>query len=224
LRLRDVPGGLIMTELTSANLRSLFQAIGDAIEADKGRLSELDGVIGDADHGVTMSIGFTAVNEALAKLDESADPTTVFNTAAKSFLNAVGASSGPLYGTAFMRAGAVVKGKATIDRDALADCIQAMAKGMQDRGKAERGEKTMMDAWLPAAEAAQAAKARGADAIACLEAAVAAAEAGAEATKTMLATKGRASRLGERALGHMDPGAASAVTILKAMTGAVRKV
>jgi dihydroxyacetone kinase-like protein len=224
LRLRDVPGGLTMTELTAASLRSLFRAIGDAIEADKGRRSELDGVIGDADHGVTMSIGFTAVDEALAKLDASADPTAVFNTAAKSFLNAVGASSGPLYGTAFMRAGAVLKGKAMVDRDALADCIQAMAKGMQDRGKAERGEKTMMDAWLPAAEAAQAAKARGDDALACLESAVAAAEAGAEATKTMLATKGRASRLGERALGHMDPGAASAVTILKAMTEAVRKI
>jgi len=213
-----------MTELTAANLRSLFQAIGDAIEADKGRLSELDGVIGDADHGVTMSIGFTAVNEALAKLDAAADPTTVFNTAAKSFLNAVGASSGPLYGTAFMRAGAAVKGKATIDRDGLADCIAAMAKGMQDRGKAERGEKTMMDAWLPAADAIQAAKARGDDAVACLEAAVAAAAEGAEATKAMLATKGRASRLGERALGHIDPGAASAVTILQAMTEAVRKV
>jgi dihydroxyacetone kinase-like protein len=213
-----------MAELTAANLRTIFQAIGDAIEADKGRLSELDGVIGDADHGVTMSIGFTAVNEALAKLDPSADPTTVFNTAAKSFLNAVGASSGPLYGTAFMRAGAAVKGKAVIDRDALADCIQAMAKGMQDRGKAERGEKTMMDAWLPAADAAQAAKARGDDAVACLEAAVAAATDGAEATKAMLATKGRASRLGERALGHMDPGAASAVTILKAMTAAVRSL
>ena len=213
-----------VTELTAANLRSLFQAIGDAIEADKGRLSELDGVIGDADHGVTMSIGFTAVNEALAKLDAAADPTTVFNTAAKSFLNAVGASSGPLYGTAFMRAGAAVKGKATIDRDALADCIAAMAEGMQDRGKAERGEKTMMDAWLPAADAIQAAKARGDDAVACLEAAVTAATEGAEATKAMLATKGRASRLGERALGHIDPGAASAVTILKAMTEAVRKV
>lgn len=211
-----------MTELTTANLRSIFQAIGDAIEADKGRLSELDGVIGDADHGVTMSIGFTAVNEALAKLDAGADPTTVFNTAAKSFLNAVGASSGPLYGTAFMRAGAAVKGKASIDRDALADCIAAMAKGMQDRGKAERGEKTMMDAWLPAADAIQAAKARGDDSVACLEAAVAAAAEGAEATKAMLATKGRASRLGERALGHMDPGAASAVTILKAMTEALR--
>jgi dihydroxyacetone kinase-like protein len=211
-----------MSELSAANLRTIFQAIGDAIEADKGRLSELDGLIGDADHGVTMSIGFTAVNEALAKLDAGADPTTLFNTAAKSFLNAVGASSGPLYGTAFMRAGAAVKGKAVIDRDALADCIAAMAKGMQDRGKAERGEKTMMDAWLPAADAAQEAKARGDDAVAVLQSAVAAAQAGAEATKAMLATKGRASRLGERALGHMDPGAASAVTILKAMTDAVR--
>jgi dihydroxyacetone kinase-like protein len=96
-----------------------------------------------------------------------------------------------------------------------------MAKGMQDRGKAERGEKTMMDAWLPAAEAAQACSG---DAIACLEAATVAAAAGAEATKAMLATKGRAARLGERALGHMDPGAASAVTILKAITEAVRKL
>ena len=208
-----------MTELTAANLRSIFQTIGAAIEADKGRLSELDGVIGDADHGVTMSIGFTAVNEALAQLDPGADPTAVFNTAAKSFLNAVGASSGPLYGTAFMRAGAVVKGKPAIDDAALVDCLAAMAKGMQDRGKAERGEKTMMDAWLPAAEAAQACSG---DALACLEAAVTAAEAGAEASKAMLATKGRAARLGERALGHMDPGAASAVTILKAMTEAVR--
>jgi dihydroxyacetone kinase-like protein len=213
-----------MGEITPAGLRSIFQAIGDAIEVDKGRLSELDGVIGDADHGVTMSIGFTAVNEALAKLDPTADPTTVFNTAAKSFLNAVGASSGPLYGTAFMRAGAAVKGMAAIDRDALADCIAAMAKGMQDRGKAERGEKTMMDAWLPAADAAQEAKARGDDAVAVLRSAVSAAEVGAEATKAMLATKGRASRLGERALGHVDPGAASAVTILKAMTEAVRKL
>ena len=211
-----------MTEFVNRDLVDIFRAIAAAIEATKGRLSELDGVIGDADHGVTMSIGFTAVNEALSKLDTSADPTTVFNTAAKSFLNAVGASSGPLYGTAFMRAGAAVKGKAAVDRDALADCIQAMAKGMQDRGKAERGEKTMMDAWLPAADAAQDAKARGDDAVACLESAVAAAEAGAEATKAMLATKGRASRLGERAIGHMDPGAASAVTILKAMTEAVR--
>ncbi len=94
--------------------------------------------------------------------------------------------------------------------------IAAMAKGIQDRGKGERGDKTMLDAWLPAAEAAAAAQAENEDLKGCVDAATAAAEAGAEATKSMVAAKGRASRLGERALGHMDPGAASAVTILKA--------
>ena len=121
-----------------------------------------------------------------------------------------------------MRAAAAVKGRQTLDCDALVTSIEAMAKGMQDRGKAERGDKTMMDAWLPAAEAARAAQGRNADTVACLENAVAAAQTGAEATKTMIAAKGRASRLGERALGHMDPGAASAVTILSAMAEAVR--
>ena len=179
--------------------------------------------IAEVSHGVTMSIGFTAVTAALRQMDAAtADPTAVFNLAAKSFLNAVGASSGPLYATAFMRAAAAVKGRQTLDCDALVTSIEAMAKGMQDRGKAERGDKTMMDAWLPAAEAARAAQSRNADAVACLESAVAAAQTGAEATKAMIAAKGRASRLGERALGHMDPGAASAVTILSAIAEAVR--
>jgi dihydroxyacetone kinase-like protein len=120
-----------------------------------------------------------------------------------------------------MRAGAAVKGRASLDRDAMVAIVAAMAKGMQDRGKAERGDKTMMDAWLPAAEAAEAAKAAGASLAGCLEAAIAAAAEGAEATKTMIASKGRASRLGERALGHMDPGAASAVVILQAMAASV---
>ena len=142
----------------------------------------------------------------------------VFNTAAKSFLNAVGASSGPLYATAFLRAGAAVKGRPRLDLDAMVDIIAAMAKGIQDRGKGERGDKTMLDAWLPAAEAMAAARAERKDLGACLAAAVAAAEAGAEATKAMVAAKGRASRLGERAIGHMDPGAASAVVLLKAIS------
>lgn len=211
-----------MTELSAADLVGMFNAIAAAIEADRDRLSELDGVIGDADHGVTMGIGFGAVNEALAGLDPaSADPTAVFNTAAKTFLNAVGASTGPLYGTAFMRAGAALKGRRTVDRDGMVAAVVAMAKGMQDRGKAERGDKTMMDAWLPAAEAIEAAAAAGAPLAGCLQAAVAAAAEGAEATKTMIASKGRASRLGERALGHMDPGAASAVVILQAMATSV---
>lgn len=208
-----------MTGITAHDLIALFDAIGAAIETNKDHLSALDGVIGDADHGVTMGIGFSAVAEALSTLDPASDPTAVFNTAAKSFLNAVGASSGPLYATAFMRAGAAVKGKPTLDRDAVIDVLAAMAKGIQDRGKATRGEKTMVDAWLPAAEAAEAAKAAGHDLPASLDAAARAADAGAEATKAMIASKGRASRLGERALGHMDPGAASAALIIRTIAG-----
>ena len=206
-----------MNEFTTRDVLALFERITAAIQVDKDRLCRLDGVIGDADHGVTMSIGFLAVQAALRSLDETeADPATVFNTAAKSFLNAVGASSGPLYATAFMRAGAVAKGKTTLDRDTVVAIVAAIAKGIQDRGKGERGDKTMLDAWLPAAEAAERARAEGQDLEACLEQAVAAGTAGAEATKPMVASKGRASRLGERAIGHMDPGAASAVILLTA--------
>lgn len=208
-----------VTDITTKDLIAMFDAIGAMIETNKDHLSALDGVIGDADHGVTMGIGFTAVTEALSKLDaETSEPTAVFNTAAKSFLNAVGASSGPLYATAFMRAGAAVKGRLSLDRDSMVDALSGMSRGIQDRGKATRGEKTMVDAWLPGTEAAEAAKAAGQPLAACLVAAAAAAEEGAESTKAMMASKGRASRLGERALGHMDPGAASAALILKTIS------
>lgn len=207
-------------DLTSADLIALFAAAAAAIEQQKNHLCELDGAIGDGDHGVTMSIGFTAVTGALAALDPTAaSPTEVFNTAAKSFLNAVGASAGPLYATAFMRAGAAAKGKAALDRDGLVETLAAMAQGMQHRGQAARGDKTMLDAWIPASEAAEAARDAGQDAAACLAAAAAAAKQGAEATRAMQAAKGRSSRLGERAVGHVDPGAASAAVILEAMAG-----
>ncbi|MGX5829012.1 dihydroxyacetone kinase subunit DhaL [Mesorhizobium sp. 43Arga] len=206
--------------IDTADLKRMFDTIAVAIEADKDRLCQLDGVIGDADHGIAMALGFDAVRDALASLDLAAtEPTALLNTAAKSFLNAVGASSGPLYATAFMRAGAAVKGKAALaDADFIA-LFQAMAQGVRDRGKAELGEKTMVDAWQPAAEAAAAASVAGKTLAESLEAALAAAERGAEATKDMIAAKGRSSRLGERSLGHIDPGAASAVTVI----GAIRK-
>lgn len=209
------------TAFSASDLIRMFGAIATAIEADKDRLCALDGVIGDADHGIAMALGFGAVKEALATLPVNADPTAVLNTAAKSFLNAVGASSGPLYATAFMRAGAALKGKTTLSDADIVAMFQAMAKGIQDRGKAEPGEKTMIDAWLPAAEAAAAALAEGLDAAQCLAAATDAARAGAEATKAMIAAKGRSSRLGERAIGHIDPGAASAVTVIAAMERAL---
>ncbi|ANT50406.1 dihydroxyacetone kinase subunit DhaL [Mesorhizobium amorphae] len=207
-----------MTAIDTARLKQMFDAIAVAIEADKDRLCQLDGVIGDADHGIAMELGFNAVRDALAPLDLAAvEPTALLNTAAKSFLNAVGASSGPLYATAFMRAAAAVKGKAALEGADVIALFQAMAQGIKDRGKAEIGEKTMIDAWQPAAEAAAAAHAAGKSLAESLDAALAAAERGAEATKDMIAAKGRSSRLGERSLGHIDPGAASAVTVIAAM-------
>jgi dihydroxyacetone kinase-like protein len=204
--------------IDAADLKGMFDAIAVAIEADKDRLCQLDGVIGDADHGIAMALGFGAVRDALAPLDLAAvEPTALLNTAAKSFLNAVGASSGPLYATAFMRGGAAVKGKAMLAEADVIALLQAMAQGIQDRGKAEIGEKTMIDAWQPAARAAVAAHAAGKTLSESLEAALAAAERGAEATKDMIAQKGRSSRRGERSLGHIDPGAASAVTVIAAM-------
>jgi dihydroxyacetone kinase-like protein len=203
--------------IDSARLKIMFAAIAEAIERDKERLCALDGVIGDADHGIAMSLGFGAARDAVAALDGAADPTTMLNTAAKSFLNAVGASSGPLYATAFMRAAAAVKGKAELGADDVVGMFQAMAKGIQDRGKAEIGEKTMIDAWAPAAKAAGEKSAGGASLADAFRAAAAAAAAGAEATKAMVAAKGRAERLGERSLGHVDPGAASAVVVIEAI-------
>lgn len=206
-------------DLTTRDLVALFASLAAALEADQDRLCRLDGIIGDADHGITMQLGFAAAAEALRGLDPDAtEPAAVFNAAARAFLNAVGASSGPLYATAFMRAGAAVKGRATLDRDAMVAVVAAMARGIQERGKGERGDKTMLDAWIPAAEAAEAAAAADRPLAACLAAAAEAAEQGAEATKAMVAARGRAARLGERALGHMDPGAASAVTILRALS------
>lgn len=206
-----------MTSTDTAKLKRMFNAIAAAIDADKDRLCQLDGVIGDADHGIAMALGFGAVRDALDQIDASTEPTALLNTAAKSFLNAVGASSGPLYATAFMRGAAAVKGKAILEDADVIAMFRAMAQGIQDRGKAELGEKTMVDAWLPAAQAAGVAREAGKSLSESLEAALAAAESGAEATKDMIATKGRSSRLGERSLGHVDPGAASAVTIIRAM-------
>ena len=213
-----------MATYKSSHLIEMFEAIATAIEADKARLCELDGAIGDADHGIAMALGFGAARDALVLLDtETTDPTSVLNAAAKAFLNAVGASSGPLYATAFMRAGAAAKGLAALDDDALAAAFQAMAKGIQDRGKAQVGEKTMIDAWSPAAEAMAQAQLAGKDFNQGIRAALEAARAGAESTKAMVATKGRAMRLGERAVGHIDPGAASAVVVIEAMADSLTK-
>ena len=207
-----------MAELTTSDLREALEHVAAKIEEKKDWLCELDGHIGDADHGITMSVGFKAVSEALKDIDENATPTDLLNQSAKSLLNAMGGSAGPLFATAFMRAGAKVKGKTVLDSNAVAEMIAAMAEGIQSRGKAEQGEKTMLDAWLPAQKAALQAIDAGLDMMEMMQQVATKASEGAESTKELKASKGRASRLGDRTIGHIDPGAASTALILNSLS------
>ena len=177
-------------------------------------LVDLDRAIGDGDHGENMDRGFKAAVEAL----EQAQPGSVaevLKTVAKTLMSTVGGAAGPLYGTAFLRASKAA-GDGNLDGAGVAAVIAGALDGIQARGKATTGEKTMVDAWTPALEAARAAAEAGSDPVAVLEAAATAAEAGAAATEPMRATKGRASYLGERSIGHLDPGAVSTSLILRA--------
>ncbi|MCV3206252.1 dihydroxyacetone kinase subunit DhaL [Mesorhizobium sp. YC-39] len=207
-----------MSDNAARRLSRMFYRISIAIEAGKDHLSDLDGAIGDADHGITMSLGFMAVNAELAKLNlDETLPSEVFAVAASAFLDAVGASTGPLYATAFRRAAQALKKDECLSLADQAAIVEAMTTGIKERGKGQRGDKTMLDAWVPATEAAVNARARAAGGAEMWNSILAAAEAGANSTRSMVAARGRAARLGERSLGHMDPGAASAVIILRAM-------
>lgn len=207
-----------MQDTAAYRLSRMFQLIALSIKAEKEHLSDLDGAIGDADHGITMALGFSAVSSALAKLDlERVVPSEIFAAAASAFLNAVGASTGPLYATAFRNAAKALKGREALDLEGQAAIIEAITLGIQERGNGQRGDKTMLDAWVPAMEAATEAKAGGLPVAEMWSRILEAAEQGAQSTKSMIAARGRAARLGERSLGHIDPGAASAVIILRAM-------
>lgn len=207
-----------MSDNAARRLSRMFYRISIAIEAGKDHLSDLDGAIGDADHGITMSLGFMAVNAELAKLDlDHMLASDVFTAAASAFLDAVGASTGPLYATAFRRAAQALKQDERLSAGDQAAIVEAMTTGIKERGKGQRGDKTMLDAWIPATEAAVGARARAAGSREMWSSILEAAEAGANSTRSMVAARGRAARLGERSLGHMDPGAASAVIILRAM-------
>ena len=197
---------------TTADLRALFHAWADRMARERDALCALDGAIGDADHGIAMAQGMAAAAAAAAETVPDGTLQDMFNAAAKGFLNAVGASSGPLYATAFLRAGKAAGAAASMPRSAGGTLVVAMAEGIAQRGKAVPGQKTMIDAWAPAAAAAAA----GAD----MPAVAAAAAAGADATRDMRATLGRAARLGDRSLGHPDPGAVSAAMLIAEMARA----
>ena len=184
------------------------------IAEQRDYLVDLDRAIGDGDHGENMDRGFKAAVEALEQT-QPGSVAEVLKTVAKTLMSTVGGAAGPLYGTAFLRASKAA-GDGNLDGAGVAAVIAGALDGIQARGKSTAGEKTMVDAWSPALEAARAAAESGSDPAAVLEAAATAAEAGAAATEPLRATKGRASYLGERSIGHLDPGAVSTSLILRA--------
>ena len=189
--------------------------IADKIIANKDFLTELDREIGDSDHGINLSRGFTAVLEKVNK-DEQ-DIGVSLKKAGMTLLSTVGGASGPLYGTAYMEAAKVLSGKTELNAKDFLAALDAAIAGIQKRGKAVKGEKTMLDAIIPAREAYAHELDNNASLINALEAAIKAAREGVEYTKTIIATKGRASYLGERSIGHQDPGATSSTLTLEAI-------
>ncbi len=191
-----------------------MQKIGEDIIANKEFLTDLDSAIGDADHGINMARGFTEVLQQLPQEEE--DISAVLKKTGMVLLSKVGGASGPLYGTAYMKAGAV-NGKKEITLEDAKEMMTAVIGGIKMRGKAERGEKTMLDALEPALEALTKGIEAGESAEDCLNHMCDAAKEGVEFTKTIRATKGRASYLGDRSIGHQDPGATSSLITLEAI-------
>lgn len=200
--------------------KEIVQAVSEKIEAEKDLLTELDSAIGDGDHGINMARGAKAVMEKLPSLIEK-DTGALLKGIGMAIVSSVGGASGPLYGTAFMKAGDALKGKEEPSAEDFLAAFSAAIAGIKMRGKSTTGEKTMLDALCPAESAMREAIEAKKSPKEILQAAAAAAEKGAEETTNILATKGRASYLGERSIGHRDPGAVSSAFMLRAMADAI---
>ena len=211
-------------ELNTNEFIQIILSICDNVEKEKDYLSELDRATGDGDHGVTMSIGWNAVKEKITTLDDNLTFDKICMQIASSFLSAVGASAGPLYATALMRGGAKLKDLSVINSSHISDFFEAAANGIQDRGKANLGDKTMLDVWLPTAEKIKETSNSTEDIIEILEKGSHAANESMLSTKEMLSKKGRSSKLGERSKGHIDPGAASSALIFRTFHEAVQNL
>ncbi len=195
-------------------LRRAIDAYADVVAEQRDYLVDLDRAIGDADHGVNLDRGMRAAREAAAS---GSTPAEVLKGVATALISKVGGAAGPLYGTAFLRAATAVTGKQTLEATDVVAALRAARDGIVARGKAELGDKTMVDAWTPAVEAAEQAAQQGATVAQILAAAADAAEQGMRDTIPMVARKGRASYLGERSAGHQDPGATSTAFLLRTL-------
>ena len=211
----DVPANAF----DAATMRRFLETFADRIRDRKDELTQLDSAIGDADHGINMDRGFTAVRGKVADLDATADLGTLAKTVGMTLISTVGGASGPLYGTFFLRLSTSFGDRSEVDADGLGAALRAGLDGLVQRGKAELDDKTMVDAMTPAVDAYDAAAGNGVER--ALSAAADAAAAGRDRVTPLVARKGRASYLGERSANHQDPGATSTTIMLEALRDAV---
>ncbi len=202
------------TMLTSDHITAWINKTAGVLRDNRTCLTALDSAIGDADHGNNMDRGFRAV---LERLPDDRDIGVILKAVAMALISRVGGAAGPLYGTMFLQAAKALGGKTELSADDVEAMLKASVDGVAMRGGARAGEKTMLDSLIPAHEAFREARTGGAELTACLAAAAAAAEEGMKATIPLIATKGRASYLGERSRGHQDPGATSSYLIIEAL-------
>jgi dihydroxyacetone kinase-like protein len=210
------------TELTLDRAVSWIRRFGDELHENREDLTRLDAAIGDGDHGINMDRGFQAVRQ---KLDGTppADLGALFKLVGSTLISTVGGASGPLYGTAFLRMGGALAGRTSAGAPELATALAIAYDGIAARGKSGRGEKTMLDALGPACDTFQASQNGGQPVPDVAAAAVIAAKGGVKATIPMMATKGRASFLGEKSIGHPDPGATSTFLFFRALAETVHE-
>ena len=208
--------------VTKAQVIAWLEKTAEVIQANKEYLTQLDSPIGDADHGINMSRGFTKVVEKLPSVVDT-DIGTILKTIGMTLMSSVGGASGPLYGTFYMRAGTSAAAKQELSGDDLFNALQSGVDGVVQRGRPQLQDKTMYDAWVPAMQALRAGIDNGKTVVEAVGDAVAAAEQGRNDTIPLQARKGRASYLGERSIGHQDPGATSTHLILKALLDALQQ-
>jgi len=192
----------------------------ELIKENKDYLTELDAAIGDADHGLNMDRGFSKVMEKMSSTEMN-DCSDVFKNTAMTLISSVGGASGPLYGSFFLKASMACKGKSELNITDFVSTLEAAVKGVTDRGRAQIGDKTMIDVWSPVITALK--EGNETDLVELMHKALKVAENAKEATRDLLAKKGRASYLGERSIGHLDPGAVSSTLIIEALDTIIDK-
>ncbi len=207
--------GEALGEISTQEMLAWLEAFGAALAENKQYLTQLDSAIGDADHGINMDRGFRAVKEKLSASDTQ-DIGSVFKTVGTTLVSKVGGAGGPLYGTFFRDLGSSANGKEALTPEEWTEALEAGIQGVIRIGKAEPGDKTMVDTLLPALRALKQSLGDGVAFGEALRRAEAAADEGMKATIPMVARKGRASYLGERSAGHQDPGATSSYLLVRA--------